>query len=236
MKIIHLTDTHLVEPGRILSGLDPAANLAAAVADINREHPDADLCVLTGDLVNDGRESQYRVLRDILRGLRPPHRLLLGNHDDRGAFRAVFPDAPATVDGFEQGVWDADHARLIFLDTLVPGRPHGQLCAARMAFLRGALDGHAGPVYLFMHHPPVDVGIAGMDADKLQNSAEFWTALAAHRARVGLIAFGHLHRAVWGTHAGVPFCGTPSTNHQVVLEFGRDAVRANRETPAYGIF
>jgi 3',5'-cyclic-AMP phosphodiesterase len=36
MKLIHITDTHLVEPGLKLYGLDPKARLDAAIADINR--------------------------------------------------------------------------------------------------------------------------------------------------------------------------------------------------------
>jgi len=35
MKLIHITDTHLVGPGLRLYGLDPSARLNAAIADIN---------------------------------------------------------------------------------------------------------------------------------------------------------------------------------------------------------
>jgi len=55
MKIIHLTDTHLVAPGKTLYGIDPQARLFAAVADIRRHHSDEDLIVVTGNLTPLGR-------------------------------------------------------------------------------------------------------------------------------------------------------------------------------------
>ncbi|WP_420103861.1 metallophosphoesterase, partial [Bosea sp. (in: a-proteobacteria)] len=52
MKIIQITDTHLVPPGGIVHGLDPAQQLREALADIAARHADADLVVITGDLCN----------------------------------------------------------------------------------------------------------------------------------------------------------------------------------------
>ena len=49
MKFIHLTDTHLVAPGRELHGLDPARRLETCAARIAARHADAAFCVLTGD-------------------------------------------------------------------------------------------------------------------------------------------------------------------------------------------
>ncbi len=59
MKLIHITDTHLVAPGMKLYGLDPRARLDAAIADINRHHADAELVVVTGDLTNWGEVEAY---------------------------------------------------------------------------------------------------------------------------------------------------------------------------------
>ena len=38
MKIIQVTDLHLVTPGQTLCGLDPLARLQACIADINQNH------------------------------------------------------------------------------------------------------------------------------------------------------------------------------------------------------
>ncbi|MCA1953346.1 MAG: metallophosphoesterase, partial [Hyphomicrobiales bacterium] len=94
MKLIHLTDTHLVLPGQMLYGLDPAARLAAAIADINAQHADADLCVVTGDLTHWGEPEAYALFRERMADLRVPHVAMVGNHDRREACLAALPTAP----------------------------------------------------------------------------------------------------------------------------------------------
>ena len=64
MKIIQLTDTHLMPPGLTACGVDPEAQLRAAVADIMARQADADLLVITGDLCNDGDAEAYELLRE----------------------------------------------------------------------------------------------------------------------------------------------------------------------------
>lgn len=83
MKIIQITDTHLVPPGIAVNGVDPEKQLRAAVADIVEKHADADLLVMTGDLCNYGEPEAYELLRDILAPVSIPVQLMLGNHDRR---------------------------------------------------------------------------------------------------------------------------------------------------------
>ena len=63
MKLIHLTDLHLMPPGELLWGLDPFARFDAALVDIAAHHADADLCVITGDLTEKGDVAAYELLR-----------------------------------------------------------------------------------------------------------------------------------------------------------------------------
>jgi len=68
-----------------------------------------------------------------------------------------------------------------------------------------------------MHHPPFDVGIAGMDRRKLSNPLNLLNALHAHRERVLHIFTGHLHRAMGGQWQGFSVSCCKSPNHQVSL-------------------
>ncbi len=57
MKLIHLTDTHLVPAPARLYGLDPRARLQTALASIATRHAEADALIVTGDLCHWGEEA-----------------------------------------------------------------------------------------------------------------------------------------------------------------------------------
>ena len=78
MKLLQITDTHVGRPGFVNYGVDPRARLEACVADINAHHADAALCLVTGDLVNDGSAEEYANLEPVLRALKMPFRVMTG--------------------------------------------------------------------------------------------------------------------------------------------------------------
>lgn len=121
MKFVQITDTHIVPPGLLLWGLDPRERLEACIADINAHHGDAELCVITGDLVHKGEAGAYEVLRECLSALRLPYYLMIGNHDDREAFRHAFPNMECDKHGFVQNVVETRAGRFILCDTHEPG-------------------------------------------------------------------------------------------------------------------
>ena len=235
MKLIQVSDLHFVPPGTRLFGLDPRANLAAAVSDINERHPDAELCLFTGDLADHGAPEAYAALGETLSALRLPYRLLIGNHDDRGNFIRAFPDAPCDENGFVQSVVRAPAGDLILLDTHEPGTGAGSFCAARQAWLRARLRDSAGrPVYIFMHHPPFDIGIPTLDKIRLLEPEGFAEALEG--ADLRHIFFGHVHRPVSGSWHGVPYSALRSTVHQVPLDFApKRTMPYSLEPPAYNV-
>lgn len=236
MKLIHLTDTHFVRPGERLYGLDPRARLDACIADINRNHGDARLAVITGDLTHYGDRAAFIGLRDALAALTVPVRLLLGNHDTVETFREVFPDAPVDAEGRVQGVEDTEAGRLIFLDTNMAGTHAGWYDQPRLDWLSARLaEAPEGPVYLFMHHPPFALGIASMDRIGLIRPDDFEACIAPHRARIRHIFFGHVHRPVSGSWRGIPFSTLRATNHQVWMDLDAPEIRVSHEPPAYAV-
>ncbi len=236
MKLIQVSDTHFVPPGRRLLGLDPRARLEACIADINRNHGDAALCLFTGDLVDSGSPEAYQELGKVLAGLEPPFRLLIGNHDDRGNFLATFPEAPSDDNGFVQSVVRGAAGDLILLDTHEPGTAAGRYCARRCAWLRARLeDSEDRPVYLFMHHPPFDIGVPSLDRIRLLEPEGFADAVAG-ADNVKHIFFGHVHRPVSGSWRGVPFSALRSTVHQVPFDTVTEhPVPYSHDAPAYGV-
>lgn len=234
MKVLQVTDLHLVTPGETLCGLDPLARLEACIADINRNHADARLAIFTGDLSETGEEITYRALARTLAELLVPYRLMLGNHDDRRAFLHVF-DQVATVDGFVQSAEDTPEGRLILLDTLIPGRPEGQLDAARMRWLGERLQEARGrPVYLFSHHPPFAIHMPLLDRMGIIEAEGLYALLRDH-GDVRHIFAGHAHRPIAGSWRGIPLSVLRGTNHQSALDFSPDRIANTHEPPAYAV-
>lgn len=235
LKIIQVTDLHLTPPGIQHVGCDPRQRLDAAIASINAEHADADLVVITGDLAALGQATAYQQLRECLAELRLPFRLCLGNGDHRARFRAAFPDVPADESGFVQSAVQIDGQHLVFLDTLAADGSHsGELCDARLSWLKHRLDEiGAAPVLLFLHHPPFPIGIPLLDSLALKSPERLASVLAGRNIRHMFL--GHLHRAIAGSWNGIPFSVLRSTVSQFSLRLGVDPASRCLEAPFYAI-
>jgi 3',5'-cyclic AMP phosphodiesterase CpdA len=239
MKFIILTDTHLVPAGRRLYALDPAARLAAAVQAINGEHDGLAFVIVTGDLAHWGEQGAYEELKERMTGLRVPAVLMMGNHDRRGPFRAVFQEADDDGNGFVQAVRHFDRATILTLDTLgESGDVHaGRLCSKRLSFLEGALSAapRDKPLLLFQHHPPLDLGLPHMDAFRLQDSEQEWQIFQRTRMP-DFMFFGHIHRPAAGVWRGIPFHIQRATSHQVAFDLTTSAyIPGTHESPDYSL-
>lgn len=238
MKLIHITDTHLVPPGLRLYGLDPRARLDAAIADINRHHADAELAVVTGDLTHWGEAEAYRNFLHAMRALAVPYVVLVGNHDRRATCLDVLSAAPRDENGFVQGWRDTSRGRFLFLDTLDEASHAGQMCERRLAWLAQAIARTPAdqPLLVFMHHPPFEVGVHEMDRIALAERAAFAEIVGPHRARIRHLFFGHVHRPICGSWRGIPFSTLRGTNHQVWFDLSPDCPHlASHEPPAYAV-
>ncbi|RWR10235.1 phosphodiesterase [Paenirhodobacter populi] len=220
MKIIQLTDTHLMPPGTVVNGVDPEKQLRAAVADIIARHADTDLLVMTGDLCNDGDPAAYALLRDILAPVPFPVRLMLGNHDRRPEFVAAFPEQPRDDNGYIQSFIDTDFGRVLFLDSHEPGVIGGIYGADRMVWLDQALNGAGAlPVTVFIHHPPFDAGIAHFLKIGMHDDGAVMRRLATHPAGIRHIVFGHIHVPLAGTSPeGIAYSSGQACSHRFITD------------------
>ena len=195
MRLLQLSDPHvLAHPaGRYRQRL-PFELLERALRQAGKEPHD--LLLISGDLCQDETWQGYVRLRELLErrtelGLpETPVALLPGNHDHPALLRAALGRqtlmAPAVLE--LQGV------RLVLLDSHRPGCVGGWIGPRQLAWLeaRLALAPHA-PTVVAVHHPPVPIGDAGMDAIGLHDGPAL---LAVLRKLPGLraVLFGHVHQ------------------------------------------
>lgn len=237
--LVQLSDPHVVAAGDLLDGrIDTPALLAQAVAVAAALQPAA--VVLTGDLVDRGTAAEYAHLRTLLAPFACPVWLMPGNHDDHATLRRTFPDhdelRPALADHV---LWVREVAglRVVALDTVVPRRPHGALCAARLGWLEATLAAApATPTLVAMHHPPFATGIDHMDAMGLLEGAAALEAVLQRHPQVERVICGHLHRPILRRFGGTLAMTVPSTAHQIALDLAPGAPAAwRREPPGFAL-
>jgi 3',5'-cyclic AMP phosphodiesterase CpdA len=236
MKLVHITDTHLVEPGRSLYQTDPYQRLAQCIDDVLANHSDAAFCVVTGALAHKAEPAAYRGMAKQLARLAMPVYPLAGNHDLRAPLIEALPDAPRDEHGFIQAVLRRAEGDFIFLDTLDEGVNGGRYCERREAWLRARLDeALTRPVYLFMHHPPFSIGIPCVDRIALAEPERF-AAIVDGRRNIRHIFYGHVHRPVCGSWKGIPVSTMRGLNHQVPFDLHTvSPVPKSHEPPAYAV-
>lgn len=232
MRIAVFTDTHITPPGRTVQGIDTIGRLARAVEAVERLAPDAALCVVMGDLVEDFEPAAYAALVEGLAGLPMPVKLMMGNHDDRTMLRAAWPALDDDGNGFAQSVLRHADGTLLFLDTAEPGTHEGRYCEARQAWLETQLAETADtPVLAFMHHPPFAIG-TWADRTRLREHAAM-ARLLTQAGNIRHIMMGHTHRACSGTWQGIGWTVLHGLGPQNALRWGQDTRPDMRPGPSH---
>ncbi len=233
---IQLSDPHIVAKGRrLMDAVDTAAHLERAVAQINRLPAPPSHVLITGDLVERGGFDEYAHVRELLAPLPCPVLLLPGNHDSVPNLRQAFADhghlrataGEAALADFVLYAADLGSHRLLALDTVVAGQPHGTLCAARLDWLRTQLEAEPDrPTLVAMHHPPFRTGIRHMDDMGLREGADALERLIARHPQVERILCGHLHRPITRRFGHTVAMTAPSPAHQIALGLAVDSPAA----------
>jgi Icc protein len=225
MLIAQITDCHIRLAGDLIYGVvDPAQYLKRAVDTLLALDPRPDLVIVSGDLVDAGSPAEYARLRELLKPLPMPMRLIAGNHDLRASLRASFSDHAYLQgpDEFLHYVDDGFALRIVALDSVMPGEVGGYLCDARLNWLDKRLsEAPDRPTLIVVHHPPIMTGIAHMDAKPFRNADRFEAVVARHKQVERLIS-GHLHRSVSVRWGGTVVSVCPSTAHQFALDLQPD--------------
>jgi 3',5'-cyclic-AMP phosphodiesterase len=236
MLLCQISDLHLTAARKLAYGVvDTTACLERCVRRIVSLDPQPDMVIATGDLVDTPSAQSYGLLREMLTRLPLPVYLMAGNHDERQALRAAFPDHRylPREDEFLQYAIDEFPVRVLALDTVTPGRAGGTLCAQRLHWLERRLAQSDAPTVIALHHPPFCTGIGHMDEMGLEDPSGL-ARIVRRFPQVQRVVSGHIHRPIQALFAGTLATVCPSTAHQVLLDLKPDATaRLVMEPPAF---
>jgi 3',5'-cyclic AMP phosphodiesterase CpdA len=213
VSIAQLSDPHIrVGPDDEGS----AAALAKAVDAVLALTPLPQAVVVTGDLAEHAAAAEYQRFYELMLPLSMPYHVLPGNHDDLD-----WP-GPHTV--------DCDGTRVVLCDTHIAGRDDGRL---DLDWLEAELS-VAAPTIVAMHHPPILIGIGGLDAIGLpEHERAALAELLARSPHVVRVIAGHVHRTAASTLGGCGVTTCASTNLQAKLELGSPGFTIVPEPPAF---
>jgi Icc protein len=233
--LLHLSDTHLLGgDNRLYNSVDSETHLRELFTEFERSGRRPEAIVFTGDLADKGEPDAYRRLRSIVEPVAAELGAqviwVMGNHDDRGAFRQqLFGEIP-TANPIDR-VYDVNGLRVIALDSSVPGSHYGLVTDAQLDWLAEELSVPAphGTI-LAMHHPPLPSVLDLAVLVELREQSGLAEVLEGSDVRS--ILAGHLHYSSTGGFAGIPVsvasatCYTQDLNVPVGGTRGRDGARA----------
>lgn len=230
MIIAQISDPHITT----IEADESGANLQRAVAHLMQLPAPPDVVLVTGDCANSGSPAEYERLRTLLSPLTMPVYVIPGNHDDREVMLQTFgPQGQQPLTGFVQYVVDLGPLRLIALDTNVPGRNEGALCAERLAWLDARLaEAPERPTLIFMHHPPFLTGLKPLDQIGLVDT-DALGAIIARAPQVERILAGHVHAPMMRRFHGTIAMSCPATGHAMLPDVNQsERIAVRMERPA----
>jgi len=216
--VAQITDLHVTpEPDLFYGRVDTRAALSRMIDRIESLDPRPDLVVATGDLVDKPSPESYATLRRLFERLTARLKLLPGNHDDRALLASAFPDHEYLDGGLANYVADYEAFRLVAFDAVVEGKEYARPTAVALDWLRDRLaEAPDRPTMMIMHHPPVDTGMAFIDAFQGQWPPELPDLVRAS-PQVRLILCGHAHRHIDATLGAARVCVAGGSAYQFDL-------------------
>lgn len=236
--ILHISDTHFVADNDLLHGsVDSDENLRQLFRDFVKAQVKPEAMVFTGDLADTGRPDAYLRLRNIVEPVAEELGAkiiwVMGNHDERTAFRSGLLDSDAGQESVDM-IHDVNGLRIIALDSTVPGKHHGEISDEQLEWLTDVLATPAPHGTLIaLHHPPVPSPTEIIAMVELREQSRFEKVIEGTDVR-GILA-GHLHYSTFSTFGGAPVTVASATCYTQDLNVPRKSMRGQDGAQAFNL-
>lgn len=229
--LVHISDTHITaneEIGLYGSTVYSLDYLKRLFRRLNHAKLRPDAIIFTGDLADMGEPEAYARIRAIVDPVAAKMKTkvlwVMGNHDNRAAFRQGLLDQEASLATVDEVHWFGG-LRVIVLDSTVHGAHWGEISAAQLEWLKEQLATAAPEgTILAMHHPPVPSVVESAISVELTNQKDL--AQALRNSDVRQIIGGHLHYSTSAMFAGIPVSVASATCYTQDLNIPDGSLRA----------
>ena len=186
MRIFQITDLHIGEVDQRPFDVDVRENFLLML-DALQQHQH-DLLVISGDLCyEDGEADIYRWIRGHLDNRKLNYRIIPGNHDNHCLMVDEFDLPPSYREHFFFSS-NQEEPPVVFLNS---GK--GTLHPSQVPALKAYLEKTTAPVCLFMHHPPIPMGVPYMDDNHaIKEAGPLLNVLTQHAYPITIFT-GHYH-------------------------------------------
>lgn len=219
LKIIQITDTHLTPRGARASNhqqVDPYIKLQNVFQDIESMPDKADMVVISGDLIHEGVDFDYKKLRDVInyqsKKLQLPIYVVLGNHDRTDAFyRGYLGDEPKQKYYYDIST---EACNIYFMDSTHGNIEQGYIDQEQLNWLDKSIHNSDKKLSLiFMHHPIDGPAVTHMRYSILQNGEELLDVV--NESNVKAIFSGHIHFSTEFNRNNILCCTADSSAYHI---------------------
>ncbi|MFW0783033.1 metallophosphoesterase [Gordonia sp. CPCC 206044] len=204
------------------------SRIEATLSYINARADGLGALLVTGDITDEGSESEYREAYDVLESPLPMI-ITAGNHDERRNFNRGLlqrdTDEPVNHAVVIDGVL------FLVVDSSIPGRNDGYIDNDTLAWMVTEIES-ADPttrVIIAFHHPPVTLQMTFMDTIRQNGEDRLASLVDRHPNIVGFVC-GHAHTPAVTTFAGRPLAVAPGVASTLNLPFEGEEI-VNRGQP-----
>ena len=199
MLIVQISDTHIsqLDPSEP-HALERMSVLKNFVDHVGRMDEVPDLILHTGDVSQNGKPEEYKIVKSIMNAFDIPVFFALGNRDKDVNLVKGLKDLGGAklVNGFLIYSIDDFPVRLIAMDTQKRNSRIGTTCSVRLGILEELLmEQPDTPTAIFMHHPAFQVPTSTYPfqfSDPLL--ADAFLGLVEHHEQIKHLFCGHMHR------------------------------------------
>jgi Icc protein len=229
VRVVQLTDTHLCPArGGTLLGMDTDHSLQAVIDLVQKERPQVDLLLGTGDLADGGAGTAYERLQEYFDQLTAANYWLPGNHDKRAKMEAAATSPTRLCKEIRSANWN-----ILMLDSQVPEQVEGCLGTEELTLLEQALvSAQEQGLYslVCLHHHPVAIGSRWLDKQIVSDADAFFAVLDRFPGVRGVL-WGHVHQEIDRQRKDLRLLASPSTCVQFAA--GSETFKADDLPPGY---